>query len=140
MQPQTFDAEYDLIVLGAGASGMTAALAAAAEGARVLVLESTAYVGGTSARSSGTLWIPSVGDTKAIEYLDALVGDKADRVLRDAFLAAGSQMLSCLEKLAGMQFKPYPAHPDYRQDMPGGAQASGSTRVEHRNLARARAP
>jgi succinate dehydrogenase/fumarate reductase flavoprotein subunit len=53
-----FDAEYDLIVLGAGAAGMTAALVAAIEGARPLLVESTAYVGGTSARSSGTLWIP----------------------------------------------------------------------------------
>ena len=125
MQPQAFDAECDLLVLGAGASGMTAALAAAAEGARVLVLESTAYVGGTSARSSGTLWIPPAGDTKAIEYLDALVGDKADRALRETFLAAGPQMLACLEKEAGMKFKPYLAHPDYRQDLPG---AAGGTR------------
>lgn len=108
-------------MLGAGAAGMTAAVVAAAEGARVLVLESTAYVGGTSARSSGTLWIPPAGDAKASEYLDALVGDKADRVLREAFLAAGPQMLACLEKNAGMKFKPYPAHPDYRQDMPGAA-------------------
>ncbi len=116
-----FDADYDLVVLGAGASGMTAALAAAAEGARVLVLESTDYVGGTSARSSGTLWIPAADDRKASEYLDALVGDKADRALRQAFLAAGPQMLACLEKHAGMKFKPYPAHPDYRQDKPGAA-------------------
>ncbi len=121
MQVHSFDAEYDLIVLGAGASGMTAALAAAAEGARVLVLESTGRVGGTSARSSGTLWIPAADDTKASEYLDALVGDKADRVLREAFLAAGPSMLACLAKHAGMKFKPYPAHPDYRQDMPGAA-------------------
>ena len=66
-----FDAEYDLVVLGSGASGMTAALVAAIEGARVLILESTSYVGGTTARSSGTLWIPAAGDTMAITYLDA---------------------------------------------------------------------
>jgi 3-oxosteroid 1-dehydrogenase len=116
-----FDAEYDLVVLGSGAAGMTAALAAAIEGARVLVLESTAHVGGTSARSSGTLWIPQAGDAAAATYLDALVGAKADRVLRTAFLAAGPAMIACLEKHAGFKFRPYPEHPDYRQDLPGAA-------------------
>jgi succinate dehydrogenase/fumarate reductase flavoprotein subunit len=118
---ERFDAEYDLVVLGSGASGMTAALVAAIEGARVLVLESTSHVGGTSARSSGTLWIPPAGDAAAATYLDALVGDKADRSLREAFLAAGPAMIACLEKHAGFVFRPYPAHPDYRQDLPGAA-------------------
>lgn len=114
------DAEYDLIVIGAGAAGMTAALVGAIEGARVLLLERTTRVGGTSARSSGTLWIPA--DTAAAAaYLDALVGDKANRRLRQAFLAAGPSMIAYLEKHAGFAFRPYPHHPDYRQEMPGAA-------------------
>ena len=116
-----FDAEYDLIVLGAGASGMTAALVAAGEGARVLVLESTAHVGGTTARSSGTLWIPPADDADAATYLNALVQQKADRSLREAFLAAGPAMIAWLKKYAGFEFRPYPAHPDYRQELPGAA-------------------
>src|SRR5262245_3769751 len=100
---------------------MTAALVAAVEGARVLVLESTSHVGGTSARSSGTLWIPPVGDAAAAAYLDALVGDKADRALRTAFLAAGPAMIAWLEEHAGLAFRPCPVHPDYRQDLPGAA-------------------
>lgn len=115
-----FDAEYDVVVIGAGASGMTAALVAATEGARVLVLESTSHVGGTSARSSGTVWIPR--DTEAASrYLDALVGGKADRSLRQAFLAAGPAMIAYLEKHAGFAFRPYEHHPDYRQELPGAA-------------------
>ncbi len=116
-----FDAEYDLIVLGSGASGLTTALVAAAEGARALVLESSAYIGGTTARSSGTVWIPPDGDKEAAAYLDALVGDKADRALREAFLAAGPKMIDCLRRHAGFEFRPYPAHPDYRQELPGAA-------------------
>ena len=100
---------------------MTAALVAAVEGARVLVVESTSRIGGTSARSSGTLWIPPVGDATAAAYLDALVGDKAARSLRQAFLAAGPAMIACLEKHAGFAFRPYAVHPDYRQDLPGAA-------------------
>ena len=118
---QSFDTEYDLVVLGSGASGLTAALVAAIEGARVLVLESTARVGGTSARSSGTLWIPQAGDAAAATYLDALVGDKADRSLRQAFLAAGHAMVAYLEGRAGFGFRMYTEHPDYRQELPGAA-------------------
>ena len=117
----SFDAEYDLVVLGSGASGMTAALVAAIEGARVLVVESTARIGGTSARSSGTLWIPQAGDAAAATYLDALVGDKAERGLRQAFLAAGPCLVAYLEKHAGFKFRRYTEHPDYRQELPGAA-------------------
>lgn len=118
---QLYDAEYDLIVLGAGASGLTAALVAAIEGARVLVLESTAMIGGTAARSSGTLWIPPADDTDVASYLNALVRQKADRSLREAFLAAGPAMRALLKTHAGFVFRPYPSHPDYRQDLPGAA-------------------
>ena len=117
----SFDAEYDLIILGSGASGLTAALVAAIEGARVLVLESTSHVGGTSARSSGTLWIPAADDATAAVYLDALVGDKADRSLRQAFLAYGPAMIAYLEKHAGFAFVRFPEYPDYRQDLTGAA-------------------
>lgn len=112
--------EYDLVVLGAGAAGMTAALVAAIEGLRPLVVEKTAQVGGTSARSSGTLWIPT--DTEAAgRYLDALVGDKADRRIRQAFLGSGPAMVEYLRRNAGFDFRPYPHHPDYRQELPGAA-------------------
>ena len=73
---------FDLIVVGAGVGGLTAALVGALTGQRTLVLEKSATVGGTSARSSGTVWIPDNrylrragvdGDaTVALGYLDAL--------------------------------------------------------------------
>ena len=111
---------YDLIVVGAGIAGLTAALVGVLEGARVLVLERTQEVGGTSARSSGTVWVPT--DTAAARvYLDALVGSKADRALREAFLEAGPALLALLEARAGIRFKPFAHHPDYRQDLPGAA-------------------
>jgi succinate dehydrogenase/fumarate reductase flavoprotein subunit len=48
--------EVDVLVTGAGAAGMTAALVAAAEGCEVLLCEKSSQVGGTGARSSGCVW------------------------------------------------------------------------------------
>ncbi|TRZ57424.1 MAG: FAD-dependent oxidoreductase, partial [Rhodocyclaceae bacterium] len=128
---ETWDAEYDLVVLGAGAGGMTAALVAANEGLRTLLVEKSGQIGGTTARSSGTLWIPDnpqqhrLGMTSdaaaALSYLDALVAGRADRRLRQAFVAAGTKMLRYLETHTGVRFRIYPQHPDYRQELPGAA-------------------
>jgi hypothetical protein len=126
-----WDDEYDLVVLGAGAGGMTAALVAAIEGLRTLVIERTRGIGGTTARSSGTVWIPDnphqrrlgiLDDAEAArEYLDALVGDRADRALREAFIAAGPEMIGYLEARTDVRFQAYHRHPDYRQELLGAA-------------------
>ena len=50
--------EVDLLVLGAGAGGLTAALTGAVLGLAVLLVEKTHQIGGTSARSAGSLWGP----------------------------------------------------------------------------------
>ncbi len=126
-----WDEEYDLVVLGAGVAGMTAALVAAIEGLRTLMLEKSDQVGGTSAFSSGTVWIPDnpeqrrrgiTGDAEAVlTYLDALVGGRADRALREAFVAAGPEMLECLAQHTDLNWLMYDLQPDYHQELPGAA-------------------
>lgn len=49
---------FDVVVLGTGASGLTAALTAAGHGSSVGLFEKGAEVGGTSARSGGMIWVP----------------------------------------------------------------------------------
>ncbi len=123
--------KYDLIIIGSGAAGLTAALVASIQGCNVLVVEKSNVIGGTTARSSGTVWIPnnSLQQTfgfedskaKAMSYLDSLVGEKADKLLRESFIDHAPIMIDYLIKNTAMKFKPYVSSPDYRQDHPGAA-------------------
>lgn len=132
MMPARWNEEYDLVVIGAGAGGMTAALVSAIEGMRTLLVEKSDCVGGTTSRSSGTVWIPNnpqqralgiTGDREAaLEYLEALVDGRSERVLREAFIAAGPEMLCYFEKHTDIRFQVYRHHPDYRQELPGAAE------------------
>ena len=123
--------EVDLVVLGSGAGGLTAALTAALAGLRVVVVEHAPVIGGTTARSSGTVWIPDnsylraegvTGDrARAESYLAALVGNRGAPAIWQAFLDKGPAMLAELGAEAGIGFRPYMTAPDYRQDHPGAA-------------------
>src|SRR5437870_13598692 len=74
----------DVLVFGAGAGGMTAALVCALEGLDVLLCEKTDQVGGTTATSAGTIWVPGTRQARemglndsiddARRYLDAVIG------------------------------------------------------------------
>src|SRR5699024_8593837 len=89
-----WDKEVDLLVLGSGAAGITAALTGAEEGLEVLLLEKSDYIGGTTAYSAGTVWAPNnkfqrqAGITdereKVERYLDNLRGGKSDKEVRRA--------------------------------------------------------
>ncbi|MDA9468522.1 FAD-dependent oxidoreductase [Bradyrhizobium sp. CCBAU 53415] len=113
---------YDVIVIGAGAGGMTAAAVAAAEGLRVLVIEKTAFVGGTTAWSGGMIWIPanakmeaglSDSITDAVRYLSSTVPEPANAGLRAAFLARGPEAIGYLEANTAVRLQPVKDYPDY---------------------------
>lgn len=53
-----WDQQFDVIVVGSGAGGMTAALCSQALGLSSVVLEKTDRYGGTTAVSGGGIWIP----------------------------------------------------------------------------------
>jgi glycine/D-amino acid oxidase-like deaminating enzyme len=128
-RPTALAAEYDVIVLGAGAAGMTAAFVAAREGARALLVEKTQYVGGTSSRSAGTLWVPgnfSMSDEEARSdldsarrYLDALIGARSDSRLREQFLRNVAPMVRYVQANGAVRFNPCPRHADYHPELEG---------------------
>jgi 3-oxosteroid 1-dehydrogenase len=127
MSDQSWDDEVDLLVLGTGAGGLAAAVTGADQGLSTLVLEKTEYLGGTTAYSAGTCWIPGnrfLDDDNDVEqasrYLDALVGDRAPRELREAYLARGGEMVEYLDRI-GVGFWHSKTVVDYHPEIPGSA-------------------
>ena len=122
-------ATFDVAVLGAGAGGMAAAVFAALDGQRVLLVERTEYLGGTSALSAATTWVPgtrlaaTVGADDSREkvsgFLDRAVGNRAPKALREAFLDAGPEAIHTLLDRTEVQFRARPFHPDYLYELEG---------------------
>lgn len=122
-------ATYDVVVLGAGAAGMSAAVFAALEGGRVLLVERTDYLGGTSAFSAATTWVPNTrfrdalgaedSEEKVLGFLDRAVGNRAPRALREAFVKRGPQAIHRLEDETVVKFRGRPFHPDYLYELEG---------------------
>jgi 3-oxosteroid 1-dehydrogenase len=124
------DTEFDVVVVGSGAAGMTAALAAAHHGLRTVVVEKADRFGGSTARSGGGLWIPGndvlrragVADTAewASKYLAHVVGDEVPVARQRALLDHGPPMLSFVQAHTPLDFAWVPGYPDYYPEAPGG--------------------
>jgi succinate dehydrogenase/fumarate reductase flavoprotein subunit len=120
---------YDVVVIGAGAGGMTAAAVAAAEGLNVLVIEKTEFVGGTTAWSGGMVWIPVNGKmtqaglpdspSDAAHYLASTVPEVENADLRETFLARGPEAVAYLEENTELRLQPVKMYPDYYPEKPG---------------------
>lgn len=125
--------QYDVVVIGAGVAGMAAALFAAIRKAKVLLVEKTEYVGGTSALSAGSVWIPNTHLVKsqgtddspelALSYLQNVVGNRPGSEHREAFIANGPRAVAELSRNSEVQLRPYAYHPDYRSELPGAVLA-----------------
>jgi 3-oxosteroid 1-dehydrogenase len=127
--------EYDVVVLGTGAAGLTAALAAHAEGARVGLFEKADLVGGTSAWSGGMVWIPlnhhmaeiGIEDDReqVLAYLESLSHGLIDPSLAAALVDAGPGVVAWLEANTPAQFQIIKDFPDYHPEHPGASRGGG---------------
>ncbi len=128
--PRHPEETFDVIVVGTGAPGLTAALTAAYHGARVVVVERGHLWGGTSATSGGTIWIPNNhliapaggedNPADALRYIRGLAGEEASVERVQAFVDAAPRMVRFLADHSELQFEALDSYCDYHPELPGG--------------------
>lgn len=132
--------EVDVIILGTGAAGMAAALAAHEAGASVALVERWDRIGGTSAISGGVIWVADnprmraagMEDSRAdaLAYFRSLDhGDLVPETI-EAFVDKGPEALAFLESIDALSVSVLPGYPDYYTDRPG-AKPQGSRALDH---------
>ena len=125
---------YDVVVVGTGAAGMTAAAVAASKGLSVVIIEKTDLIGGNTSFSGGMVYIPNnskmaaLGEpddpSEALAYLDATVPVEDGRNQRQAFIEHGREAIDFLERHTSVKLKPVPFYPDYYPDLRGAREGA----------------
>lgn len=128
--------ECDVLVIGSGAAGMSAAVTAAHQGLNVLVVEKRSRFGGTAARSGGWLWIPctSLANTwghqdspEAVKtYLQHESGGAYNEARVEAFLQNGPEAVEFFLNNTAVDFEMPLTFPDYHAEAPGAVQGGRS--------------
>jgi 3-oxosteroid 1-dehydrogenase len=128
---------FDVVVLGTGAAGLVAALAAAEQGASVGLFEKTDRIGGTTAISGGGCWVPcnaqmaasGIADSRddALRYLASLSFGHIRPGFAEAFVDDGPRVFRWLESAAALRMKVVSGYPDYHPERPGGKPGGGRT-------------
>ena len=134
----------DVLVLGSGAAGLAAALTSAAGGAKVIVLEASNLYGGTTAVSSGGIWLP--GNGLDPNWEDSLEGAKAylqrltlgltPEAIIDRYLEVASIIADFLVNYSPLTFSPERGRPDYHAPWPGSSQTGRTVHPGPYNLHR----
>ncbi|WP_185997183.1 FAD-binding protein [Novosphingobium aerophilum] len=132
-----FDESFDWVVVGSGAGSMASALLMKQAGKSVLILEKAPWVGGTTAKSGGVMWIPNnrfmdPGEDsfeQACTYLDAVVPDGEDSPgtsseRRRTYAREATRMLDFIVGQGVAMERGSRFWPDYYDELPGGMKTS----------------
>ena len=128
---EQWDQVVDVIVIGSGAAGLSAATLAADGGSTVVILERADMVGGTTGVSGGMPWVPlnhhlaDVGMTdtaeEALTYIRRLtLGREPSSELVETFVEHADHAIAYLEEHTPVEFSAPPMFSDYYADLPGG--------------------
>jgi len=125
-----FSESTDVVVIGSGAAGLTAAITAHDGGAKVVVLEKSAHGGGTTAVSGGVVWVPcnhhmrdvGIEDSRAeaLEYLKIIADGRTEPELLERFIDTAPKMIRYLEEATPLEFSALEKYPDYHPEHTGG--------------------
>ncbi len=142
------DNNFDFVIVGSGAGGLVAAIAAKLRGLRPLLLEKTELIGGSSVLSGGVLWMPNnplmqregIRDSReeALRYMANFVDDSSHYstpARREAYLDNIQPMMNAMEA-QGMKYLRCPGYSDYYDTLPGGNAAGRSIQAELYNANR----
>ncbi len=132
--------EVDLLVIGSGAAGMTAALRGAALGLDVLVVEKSDVFGGSTAMSGGVCWVgnnrhmASAGvpdsDDEVLTYLRHITGDEGRIEQLQTYRDQSKRMVDWLHDNTHVRFEPLTHYTDYYPEAPGGKMGGRSMEPE----------
>jgi len=150
---ETWNHITDVLVVGSGGGGMTAALMARDRGADALVTEKSGLYGGSTAMSGGSIWIPNnhlmkragLPDSpeEALTYLKAVTAGKVSDERLRAYTKTAPEMVHYLEEKSRVRFQIVPGYSDYYPDVegskPGGGRTIEAVPFDVRKLGRVRA-
>jgi succinate dehydrogenase/fumarate reductase flavoprotein subunit len=131
------DNVVDVLVIGSGGGGMTAALVAEASGLDTLVIEKSPQFGGSTALSGGGIWVPgapaqrragySLPPDDVVEYVRQITDGLVTDARIKQYVDAAPQMMEFLESCSRwFEFVWKPGYADYYPELPGGSE-QGST-------------